>query len=388
MKNIFGKPTKRQMLEDAIANSQKVQEYGMNTQNFGGGYAGGLGLLAQGLTAGVGAYQEYKQKQELAKLDAENNEKFVSFANAYGDKDLGSLAPNLSDETKQAYILSKIAPNLLNKVSNNQTPAAVQEWEAFKKLPQNEQKQYMNLKRNIVGEGAILNESGNVETLPGYGQAGAQKKGMEQNAKNSSDLNFQPKIEGEKVFEKERAETIAKDQANFNKKITQYDYMIDTLEKTLNHEGLPDIVGAKGGGNILFYTGKKEPIAGTKAASAKASYEQLKGQQFLQSFESIKGGGAVSNEEGKAATDAYSALKLDSTEEDFKKEGSALLQRLKDLKQKEIEKNQQGYQPTTFQQTFMSQQGTLPKLSLAPKKAPMQKSTIIKRYNPQTGRIE
>lgn len=368
--NTFGKSTKRKQLEDAIANSQNFQEYGRNIENFGSGYAGGLGLLAQGLTTGVGAYQEYKQKQELAKLDAENDENFVNFLNSNGLTNLTPFASNLSEEFKQAVILSKTAPDVLNKVSNNQTPAAVQEWQYYNNLPKNEQIQYKNLKKSIVGEGAILDPNGNVQTLPGYGGAGAQKAGMVQDAKNLSNLNSQPAIEGLKTFEEEKAKKTAEYQANHNKILTQYNYMINTLEKTLTHKGLSDIVGAKGGGNILYYLGKKEPIAGTEAASAKASYEQLKGQQFLQSFESIKGGGQVSDKEGDKATKGYSSLSLDSTEEDFKKEGFTLLKRLKDLKQQQIKRNQQGYQPTTFN------------------KAPIQKSTIIKRYNPQTGRIE
>lgn len=350
MKNIFGKPTKRQMLEDAIANSQKVQEYGMNTQNFGGGYAGGLGLLAQGLTAGVGAYQEYKQKQELAKLDAENNEKFVSFANAYGDKDLGSLAPNLSDETKQAYILSKIAPDVLNKTSNNQAPASVQEWETFKKLPQNEQKQYMNLKRNIVGEGAILDASGNVKTLFGYGGAGAKKKGMEQDAKNLSDLNFQPEIARETTKEK----TIGATEGTEDVKRITASQLIETINAA--RKELPKAT-----------SGLAQKVVSETAATFGISTEMDKADRKLE----ILGGrlnSFVPRFEGPQSDKDVALYKEMAGNISNKKipykSRLAALDTIEELNKKYLKKSSTQFQP------------------------PIQKSTIIKRYNPQTGRIE
>lgn len=368
--NTFGKSTKRQQLQNAIANSQKIQEYGMNTQNFGGGYAGALGLLAQGLTVGVGAYQEYKQKQELAKLDAENNEKFINFANTYGDKDLASFSDQLSDETKQAYIMSKIAPNFLNKMSGNQIPASVQEYEYVKSLPQSAQAQYMNIKRNIAGEGSFIDTSGNVATLPGYGKANAQKKGMEQTARNESDLVYKPEIAGQSSYKTKTAKKDVEAQSNLPSQTFSIKNQLDTLNRLENHPGLRDIVGIKGGGAILSYVGKKEPIEGTKAAGAKALFDQVQGQQFLQSLDSLRGLGAVSNIEGVTATKAISALRTATSEKEFKENLNILKKTLNNGENRLKQRAQQGYQSRPSQQTSI------------------QKSTIIKRYNPQTGRIE
>ena len=74
MISTFGKPTKRQLLENALAQSQQVQQFAQNPQNFGGGYAGGFGAIAQGLTAGIGAYTAYKQRQQIAQIEAEKNQ--------------------------------------------------------------------------------------------------------------------------------------------------------------------------------------------------------------------------------------------------------------------------------------------------------------------------
>ena len=47
--------------------------------------------------------------------------------------------------------------------------------------------------------------------------------------------------------------------------------------------------------------------------------DQLKGQQFLQAFESLKGGGAITEIEGKKATDAIARMDAASSEAEFTK---------------------------------------------------------------------
>lgn len=193
MISTFGKPTKRQLLENALAQSQQVQQFAQNPQNFGGGYAGGFGAIAQGLTAGIGAYTAYKQRQQIAQIEAEDNQKFSDFAMEKGDTDLAGIAEQLTPETKQAYYMQKLMPNMMGGYGY-QAPASQREYEYYKKLSPEQQAQYLGLKRNIAGEGGIVRETGNIDTLRGYGQAGARKTGMEQTAKNVSDLNYKPEI--------------------------------------------------------------------------------------------------------------------------------------------------------------------------------------------------
>lgn len=193
MISTFGKPTKRQLLENALAQSQQVQQFAQNPQNFGGGYAGGFGAIAQGLTAGIGAYTAYKQRQQIAQIEAEDNQKFSDFAMEKGDTDLAGIAEQLTPETKQAYYMQKLMPNMMGGYGY-QAPASQREYEYYKNLSPEQQAQYLGLKRNIAGEGGIVRETGSIDTLRGYGQAGARKTGMEQTAKNISDLNYKPEI--------------------------------------------------------------------------------------------------------------------------------------------------------------------------------------------------
>lgn len=190
MISTFGKPTKRQLLENALAQSQQVQQFAQNPQNFGGGYAGGFGAIAQGLTAGIGAYTAYKQRQQIAQIEAEDNQKFSDFAMEKGDTDLAGIAEQLTPETKQAYYMQKLLPNMMG----TQIPSAIREYEYAKKLSPEEQIYFQGLKRNIAGEGAVITPTGKAQTLSNYGQAGAQRTGMEQTAKNVSDLNYKPEI--------------------------------------------------------------------------------------------------------------------------------------------------------------------------------------------------
>lgn len=193
MISTFGKPTKRQLLENALAQSQQIQQFAQNPQNFGGGYAGGFGAIAQGLTAGIGAYTAYKQRQQIAQIEAEDNQKFSNFAMEKGDTDLAGIAEQLTPETKQAYYMQKLLPDMMRGYGY-QAPASQREYEYYKNLSPEQQAQYLGLKRNIAGEGGIVRETGSIDTLRGYGQAGAQKTGMEQTAKNVSDLNYKPEI--------------------------------------------------------------------------------------------------------------------------------------------------------------------------------------------------
>jgi len=206
MISTLGKPTKRQLLENALARSQNLQDFAGDSQNFGGGRAGAFGAIAQGLTAGIGAYAAYKNKQKIAQIESEDIQKFSDFANEKGDTDLAGIAEQLTPETRQAYYMQKLLPDMMRGYGY-QAPASQREYEYYKTLTKEQQAQYLQVKRNIAGEGAIVGSTGTINTLEGYGDAGAQKTGMEQTAKNVSDYKFaeptaQAKAKGTEVGKK------------------------------------------------------------------------------------------------------------------------------------------------------------------------------------------
>lgn len=60
-------------------------------------------------------------------------------------------------------------------------------------------------------------------------------------------------------------------------------------------------------------------IPGTAERDFDIRLEQLKGKQFLEAFESLKGGGAITELEGKKAQSAISRMDASGSEEEFKK---------------------------------------------------------------------
>jgi hypothetical protein len=340
-----GQNVNRQLLENALVQSQGVSQFAMDPNNFGGGRAGAFGAIAQGLTAGIGAYAQYRNQQKLAQLNSEDAETFAQFATEKGNPELASIASRLSPESREAYYLSMILP----QSQNSNIPSAIREFEYYKTLPEEQQAQYLGVKRNIAGEGGIVRSTGAIETLGGYGQAGAQKTGMEQTAKNVSDLNYKPSIAGESTFAQGKAEEDVKAQEKFNKINADASNLTSLLDTLTTHPGVPDLFGAKGGGAILSYVGKKEPIAGSNAAGAKALFDQVKGQQFLQAFENLKGGGNVSEKEGESATKALSALNENISEKELIKNIGILKSTIDKAKTRAAIRANQGYQRKSFQ---------------------------------------
>jgi hypothetical protein len=109
----------------------------------------------------------------------------------------------------------------------------------------------------------------------------------------------------EKAWQTEQAE-LAKEVANIKLNLPKLransDAVIKTVDSVLNHKGFTDVVGVP---NIL--TGIYSP-PGTEARGAKAKIKELEGKQFLQAFETLKGGGTITEVEGQKATQAIAAL--------------------------------------------------------------------------------
>jgi hypothetical protein len=77
------------------------------------------------------------------------------------------------------------------------------------------------------------------------------------------------------------------------------------------HPGFRAAVGASSTWDPRNY------LAGTEATGFNTRLDQLKGQQFLQAFESLKGGGQITEVEGKKATDAIARMNTATTEDEF-----------------------------------------------------------------------
>lgn len=86
--------------------------------------------------------------------------------------------------------------------------------------------------------------------------------------------------------------------------------IIGVIDQAISHPGRGYATGAS---SVL------PTIPGTSAADFNAVLDQIKGQAFLQAFESLKGGGQITEVEGQKATQAIARLDRAQTEEEFVK---------------------------------------------------------------------
>ena len=90
--------------------------------------------------------------------------------------------------------------------------------------------------------------------------------------------------------------------------IDDANYSIQLVDDLVGHPGMSDVVGMPGSVSGAVTKVFGTPIPGTDAAGFNARLEQLGGRQFLQAFESLKGGGHITEIEGEKATNAMSRL--------------------------------------------------------------------------------
>gem|GEM_PF-6745304 len=91
---------------------------------------------------------------------------------------------------------------------------------------------------------------------------------------------------------------------------------VDLIDSILSDESLPDVTGRIGGRlDPEGFTGMFMPQSGIDLVSR---IEQLQGQAFMQAFQSLKGGGQITELEGQAATNAIARLKRIQSPEAFR----------------------------------------------------------------------
>jgi hypothetical protein len=88
---------------------------------------------------------------------------------------------------------------------------------------------------------------------------------------------------------------------------------LGVLDKALNHPGLDTATGLSGTIDPRNY------IPGTDAKDFNVVMDQIKGKAFLQAFQTLKGGGQITEVEGKKATDAIARLNTAQSTPEFKK---------------------------------------------------------------------
>lgn len=162
-----------------------------------------------------------------------------------------------------------------------------------------------------VEAGAVTaaQEAAQINALPLRGQIEAQNAGMTQAAKNRADLDAyiaqtKPTIDRESAVTeaKAAATTRAEAVAGLPQALSNADQTIAAIDKVLAHPGLEAGTGASARMDVRNY------IGGTDAKNFNVAAAQVEGKAFLTAFESLRGGGAITEREGAAATAAIARL--------------------------------------------------------------------------------
>lgn len=90
------------------------------------------------------------------------------------------------------------------------------------------------------------------------------------------------------------------------------DYLFNTIGKALSHKGRETATGLSGSLDPRNY------IAGTDAKNFRVLMDQIQGSAFLKAYETLKGGGAITQIEGEKAERAIARLNTAQSDDEFK----------------------------------------------------------------------
>jgi hypothetical protein len=126
----------------------------------------------------------------------------------------------------------------------------------------------------------------------------------------AADPSLQGQIAGAKSSASTEGKLRAEARVEAPKVVQQGEQAIKLVDDLLASPGFKQAVGAS---RMLGV----QKIPGTAAKDFDIRLDQLKGQQFLQAYETLKGGGQITEAEGKKATDAISRMNAAGSETEF-----------------------------------------------------------------------
>lgn len=297
----------RNALADVLRQGQVFDERGQLTP-------GGLGQVAQAAPSMVPAYaQMANQQTRMAQQDQRQN---VQLAMQRQDWARQGIAASQTPDQARAYVESGLQSGILDPQTAQQilgqiptdtatygqwrtgiarqlmTPAQIAELErGTYSAPVQTNQGFAQIDRN--GNVRIPTGPNGQPLMPVTLDAGGQQAVAEAKARGTAQGKAQ--VENEQGFG--QAEATA-------------NQIMGVIDQAINHPGRGYATGASSMLPIL---------PGTDAADFRAVLDQIKGQAFLQAFESLKGGGQITEVEGQKATQAIARLDRAQSEAEFVK---------------------------------------------------------------------
>lgn len=135
-------------------------------------------------------------------------------------------------------------------------------------------------------------------------------------AKGRPAANYSPALQGQlagaKAFGKTTEEERGKAISDAPRIVDNANEAIRLADELLKHPGFKQAVGAS---SMLGV----QKIPGTQARDFMNRLDQIKGGAFLEAFNTLKGGGQITEVEGKKATDAIARMDNSTSEKEFQK---------------------------------------------------------------------
>lgn len=184
-------------------------------------------------------------------------------------------------------------------------PASVREYNFYSELSPEQKKEYLKVKRsqdilNLGGQYAVLDPNTN--------------KIVQEYEKTLSPEN-RPETREQQASAAARGAATGEKQSNIGSVVEKAEYMLDTIDSILaDQEGLSSVTGGPAGlkglqGNIVPITPAQRRM--------KPLLDQLQGQTFLDAYQSLKGGGQITEIEGKKAEQAKARLNTAQSTDDY-----------------------------------------------------------------------
>lgn len=340
-------------------------------QGVGQGVQGLMQMQGQRGNQELRALQMQKLKADMAREQGQQSAQAALFGGQDG-QGINWNSPRPMDQQQKMAAMGQAFPEQYGKAAltsmfpnSSESPSSVKEWEYFSKLPKEAQAQYLTMKRanpylDLGGQMVQPNP-----VAPGQPMGGFNKTLTPGELPETRGAQAQAAAAGGVV-----GKNTAEAELDLPTTIAKAEQSIKLVDDLIAHPGLKGIVGApesvSGVANMVFGS----PIPGTKEADFKAILDQVGGQQFLQAFETLKGGGQITQIEGEKATRAISRLTQTGQSEAAYKKAA---QEFKEVIQAGI--NRAKMKAGSRAQTPM------------PQSAPAQ-SPRVRTYNPATGQLE
>lgn len=164
------------------------------------------------------------------------------------------------------------------------------------------EKPYFQPVQTAQGIYAFNARTGKMELVPGGG--GSPVIGSQ------SDPALQGRIAGAKAAGTTEGKDAAESRIELPKVIAQGDEAVRLVDDLLSHPGMKQAVGAS---RMMQF----QKIPGTPAYDFETRLKQLQGKQFLEAFQTLKGGGQITEVEGTKATQAIARMDAAQSEKEF-----------------------------------------------------------------------